>query len=201
MMDARNRVIMISGPSPGIGKAFVSSNFAALLAQTAPTSRVLLVDGDMRRGNLHLYFGLPNRKNGLSEVLSGQKTWKEVVQTTDVPGLDVITSGTLPPNPSELLMSGRFNDFIAEISEEYNLIIIDAPPVLAVTDPVIIGRQVGSVLLLTKSKAHPLDEIRTAIQRFESAGIKIKGCIFNDVMAVNMGYQYYRYAYHYGYKK
>lgn len=201
MLDARNRVVMISGPSPGIGKSFVSSNFAALLASSAPTTRVLLVDGDMRRGNLHQYFGFTSRKNGLSEVLSGQKPWREVVQPTDVPGLEVITSGTLPPNPSELLMSGRFIDFIQEISDEYNLIIIDAPPVLAVTDPVIIGRQVGSVLLLVKAKAHPIDEIRNAVNRFETAGIKIKGCIFNDVLAVNLGYKYFRYAYHYEYKK
>jgi tyrosine-protein kinase Etk/Wzc len=201
MMDARNRVIMISGPSPGIGKSFVSCNFAGLLAQSATHTRVLLVDGDMRRGNIHQYFGLKNRKNGLSEILSGQMAWRDAVQATDIPGLEVITTGTLPPNPSELLMSGRFTDFISEISDEYNLTIIDAPPVLAVTDPVIIGRQVGSVLLLVKAKAHPMDEIRNAVSRFEIAGIKLKGCIFNDVLAVNLGYKYFRYAYHYAYKK
>ena len=201
MTDARNRVIMIAGPSPGIGKSFVSSNFATLLAQTGSASRVLLVDGDMRRGNLHLYFGVGHRKEGLSEVLAGQATWREMIRTTAVPGLDILTTGTLPPNPAELLMSGRFSTMIDEVSEAYDLIIFDAPPILAVTDPVIIGGQVGTVLLLAKSKAHPLDELRTAIKRFTTAGIQIKGCIFNDVLAVNLGYRYYRYAYHYGYKK
>lgn len=201
MMDAHNKVVMISGPSPGIGKSFVSSNFAALVAQSATHTRVLLVDGDMRRGNLHQYFGLKHRKSGLSEVLSGQKGWREAIHATDIEGLDLLTSGTLPPNPSELLMSGRFVDFIQEVSDEYNLIIVDAPPVLAVTDPVIIGRQAGSILLLVKSKAHPMDEIRNALSRFENAGIKVKGCIFNDVLAVSLGYKYFRYAYHYEYKK
>jgi tyrosine-protein kinase Etk/Wzc len=201
MMDARNRVVMISGPSPHIGKSFVSANFSALLAQTGAANRVLLVDGDIRRGNLHGYFGIPQRQGGLSEVLAGQKPWKEVVHATEIPGLDLITTGTLPPNPSELLMSVRFPAFIEEVSKAYDIVIIDAPPVLAVTDAVIIGGSVGTVLMMAKSKAHPLDEIRTAIKRFESGGIRPKGCIFNDVPVLNVGYRYYRYAYHYGYKK
>jgi tyrosine-protein kinase Etk/Wzc len=201
MMDARNRVVMISGPSPSIGKSFTSSNFAALLAQTGAASRVLLVDGDLRRGNLHGYFGILQRQGGLSEILAGQKTWTDVRHATEVPGLDLITTGTLPPNPSELLMTARFPAFIQDISQAYDIVIIDAPPVLAVTDAVIIGGQAGTVLLITKAKAHSLDEIRTTIKRFESAGIRPKGCIFNDIPVLNLGYRYYRYAYHYGYKK
>jgi tyrosine-protein kinase Etk/Wzc len=202
MSDARNRVVMVSGPAPGIGKSFVCSNFSVLLAQTgSAASRVLLVDGDMRRGNLHHYFGIDHRSGGLSEILSGQKPWLQAVRATEVPGLDIITSGTLPPNPSELLMSSRFSEFIQEISQAYDIVIIDAPPVLAVTDAVIIGRQAGTTLLIVKAKTHTLDEIHACIKRFESAGIKPKGCIFNDVQLVNVGYRYYRYAYHYGYKK
>ena len=201
MSDARNRVVMVSGPAPGIGKSFVCSNFSALLAQTGAASRVLVVDGDMRRGNLHQYFGLAHRSGGLSEILSGQLPWLQAVRASGVPGLEIVTSGILPPNPSELLMSSRFADFILEISQAYDIVIIDAPPVLAVTDAVIIGRQAGTTLLIVKAKAHTLDEIHACIKRFESAGIKPKGCIFNDVMLMNVGYRYYRYAYHYGYKK
>ena len=201
MSDARNRVVMISGPTPGIGKSFVCSNFSTLLAQTGTANRVLLVDGDMRRGSLHQYFGQEHRSGGLSEILSGQKPWLQVVRTTEVPGLDLITSGALPPNPAELLMSSRFSEFIQEISQAYDLVIIDAPPVLAVTDAVIIGRQAGTTLLIVKAKAHTLGEIHAAIKRFETAGIQPKGCVFNDVMLMNVGYRYYRYAYHYGYKE
>jgi tyrosine-protein kinase Etk/Wzc len=202
MSDARNRVVMVSGPAPGIGKSFVCSNFSVLLAQTGSAdSRVLLVDGDMRRGNLHQYFGLEHRAGGLSEILSGQLPWLQAIRATEVPGLDLITSGALPPNPSELLMSTRFSEFIQEISQAYDIVIIDAPPVLAVTDAVVIGRQAGTTLLVVKAKAHTLDEIQASIKRFETAGIKPKGCIFNDVVLMNVGYRYYRYAYHYGYKK
>ncbi len=202
MSDARNRVVMISGPAPGIGKSFVSSNLAVILAQTGATAnRVLIVDGDMRRGNLHHYFGLPHRAGGLSEILSGQLPWLQAVRASGVPGLEIITSGILPPNPSDLLMSHRFGEFIQEISLAYDMVIMDAPPVLAVTDAVIIGRQAGTTLLVVKAKTHTLDEIQATIKRFESAGIKPKGCIFNDVQLVNVGYRYYRYAYHYGYKK
>jgi len=196
MLDAHNRVVLITGPSPSIGKSFVSSNFATVLAQTG--TRVLLVDGDMRKGTLHLPFGLRHRGEGFSAVLSGEKSWQDVICLTTVPGLDLITSGVLPPNPSELLMSSRLPEFIQEVSQAYDLVIIDAPPVLAVTDPVILARQAGTTLLLVKAKVHPLDEIRASMQRFEHAGIKVNGCIFNDVPEVKAGYRYYRYAYHYG---
>lgn len=199
MMDASNRVIMVVGPSPSIGKSFVSSNFAVVLAQAG--QRVLLVDGDLRRGRLHEYFDLGSREGGLSEVLVGDRPWREVVRTTPVTGLTIITTGAIPPNPSELLMSSRFAQFVQEVSQSYDLVLMDAPPVLAVTDASIIGSQVGTVLLLAKAKAHPLDELRTTLQRLESSGIRPKGCIFNDVTAINVGYGYYRYAYHYGYKK
>jgi len=199
MMDATNKVIMVAGPSPSIGKSFVSANFAIVLAQAG--QRVLLVDCDLRRGRLHEQFGLGGRKNGLSDVLVGDLPWREVVRDTGVPGLDAIFTGTLPPNPSELLMSSRFANFVKECSQAYDLVLMDAPPVLAVTDASIIGAHVGTVLLLAKSKAHALDEIRTTLQRLESSGVKPKGCIFNDVVAIKVGYGYYRYAYHYGYKK
>lgn len=201
MGEARNRIVMISGPSPGIGKSFVCSNFSALLAHSGAASRVLLVDGDMRRGNLHKYFGSPHRDRGLSEILSGQIPWLQAVRSTSIPGLDLITSGVLPPNPSELLMSRRFSEFTSEIAQAYDIVIIDAPPALAVTDAVIIGRQAGTALFVVKAKAHSIDEIQASIKRFESANIRIKGCIFNDVRMTNVGYRYYRYAYHYGYKK
>jgi len=199
MMDARNKVVLVSGPAPAVGKSFVSCNFAAVLAQAG--TRVLVVDGDLRKGTLHLPFGFHHRGEGLSAILSGQKPWQDVVNKTAVPGLDLITSGVLPPNPAELLMSKWLEAFVQSVSELYDLVLVDAPPVLAVTDPVIMARQAGTTLLVVKAKQHPLEEIYSSIQRFEHAGIKVKGCIFNDVPEAKVGYRYYRYAYHYGYKK
>jgi tyrosine-protein kinase Etk/Wzc len=191
---------MITGPSPTIGKSFVSSNFATVLAQT--TARVLVVDGDLRRGNLHHYFGLKNRLGGLSDVLSGRSSWKDVVHKSEVAGLDMISTGVIPPNPSDLLMTPLFSKFITEVCEAYDYVIIDAPPLLPVTDSIIIGSKVGTVLLVAKYDQHPLDELRTCQKRLEAQGITIKGCVFNDIKPLGLGYNYqdYRYAYHYKYK-
>lgn len=198
LADAPNRVIVFAGPSPGIGKSFVSANFAAVLAQGG--GKVLLVDGDMRKGTLHHYFGVKSRKNGLSEVLAGQRPWEEVVHRTAVPGLEVMFSGTVPPNPSELLMKDRFGAFVAEVSEAYNYVIFDAPPMMAVTDALILGAKAGTFLLLAKFGQHPLDEIRTCQARCEDIGIHISGCVFNDLRLSELSDRYYRYGYHYHYK-
>lgn len=195
MLDAPNNAILISGPSMGIGKSFVSSNFAAVLAQ--PGARVLLVDADLRKGHLHRAFGLDSREGGLSEVLAGALDWRKAVR--QIPGIDLIPTGALPPNPAELLMGARLADFLREACAAYDHVILDAPPVLAVTDAVLLGKHVGATLLLVKSGQHELDEIREAVRRFEGGGIAVKGCIFNDVPQVKVGSRYYRYAYHYDY--
>ncbi|WP_243317503.1 polysaccharide biosynthesis tyrosine autokinase [Geothrix paludis] len=197
MLDAPNQAIMIAGPSPSIGKSFVSSNFAAVLAQGG--KRVLLVDADMRRGGLHLYFGIPRRDRGLSEVLAGAMNWREAIHS--VQGLDVLTTGAIPPNPAELLMSDRFSSLVKEACAAYDHVIIDAPPVMAVTDAAVIGTRVGAVLLLAKAGQHPLEEIRAAAQRLEVGGLRLRGCILNDVPERKGGYRYHRYAYHYSYSK
>ena len=205
MKDVTNRAIMITGPSAAIGKSFVSSNLAFILALNG--SRVLVVDGDLRRGNLHHYFGRKNRIGGLSEVLSGRQDWRTVIHpvlrdasgdSTEVFGLHFMSTGILPPNPSELLMTNRFVKFVAEVSAAYDFVIIDAPPLLPVTDAAIISAQVGNVILVAKYGQHPLDELRTCQQRLESLGVPILGCVFNDITAIGLGsqYRYYKYAYH-----
>jgi tyrosine-protein kinase Etk/Wzc len=199
MSATANRAIMITGPSPRIGKSFISSNFSVVLAQAG--ARVLVVDADMRRGNLHKYFGLPNRLGGLSEVIAGLSPWKAAVRLTEVPDLHVMSSGEIPKNPAELLMSPGFAAFVADVSGEYDYVVLDAPPLLPVTDATIIGSKVGTVLLVAKSGQHSLDELRTCQTRLETSGIPLKGCVFNDLMPTGLGYydQHYRYAYHYKY--
>jgi tyrosine-protein kinase Etk/Wzc len=201
MKDADNQVVLISGPSPMIGKSFISANFAAVLAQAG--SKLLLIDADLRKGKLHRYFGFKNRLNGLSDILSGQMDWKSVIHPTGIEGLDIINTGLLPPNPSDLLMTPRLATLIDQVSKIYDYIIIDAPPILPVTDATIIGSNVGTVLMVAKFGLNSIDEIRTAIKRFESHGIGVRGCIFNDIKAVGWGnnYRSYNYIYQYGIKK
>ncbi|OEE20875.1 polysaccharide biosynthesis tyrosine autokinase, partial [Aliivibrio fischeri] len=129
MMEAKNNVVMITGPAPNIGKSFVAVNFAAVIAKTG--QKVLVVDADMRKGYMQRYFGM-KWDNGLSDYLSGKLPLEQTIQKSEVPNLDVMTRGQVPPNPSELLMTKRFSDFIDWASANYDLVLIDTPPVLAV---------------------------------------------------------------------
>ncbi|WP_417522395.1 polysaccharide biosynthesis tyrosine autokinase, partial [Marinobacter sp.] len=197
MMDAPNNILMISGPSPGIGKTFVSVNLAAVMAMA--NQRVLLIDADMRRGFSHDVFKVSNQK-GLSDVLAGKATVEEATEHSGVEGLDFISRGTVPPNPSELLMSKRFDEFVKQASENYDLVIVDTPPILAVTDPAIVGKHAGTTMLVARFGANPAKELELTKRRFEQNGIEVKGVIFNAVekKASNYGYGgygYYNYAY------
>lgn len=195
MMGAKNNILMISGSAPDIGKTFVSTNFAAIAAQTG--QKVLIVDADMRKGYLHQCFGLA-ADNGLSDLLSGKLSTAEVVNATAVANLDIITRGQMPPNPSELLMQPSFKHLVDWASEHYDLVIIDTPPVLAVTDPSIVGAHAGTTLMVARFGQSSLKEIDVARGRFEQAGIEVKGIILNAVekkASSSYGYGYYNYSY------
>ncbi|HAS6627466.1 TPA: polysaccharide biosynthesis tyrosine autokinase [Vibrio parahaemolyticus] len=197
MMEAKNNVLMISGPAPSIGKTFVSTNFAAVAAKTG--QKVLLIDADMRKGYLQQCFGL-RWDNGLSEYLSGKVAPSNIIKSTSIDNLNVVTRGQVPPNPSELLMHPRFKSFIDDMSAEYDLVIIDTPPVLAVTDPSIVGALAGTTLMVARFDQTTLKEIEVARGRFEQSGVEVKGVILNAVEkkasnSYGYGYGYYNYAY------
>jgi tyrosine-protein kinase Etk/Wzc len=196
MMEAKNNIIAISGPSPDVGKSFISANLGAVLAQSG--QKVLVIDADMRKGYIQKQFGL-EWDNGLSDYLSGQQTLTQITKATNVDGLNVITRGQVPPNPSELLMHENFSKLIAEIKTQYDVIIIDTPPILAVTDPAIVGRHSGTTLLVTRFGQNAIKEIDYTRQRFEQNGIDVKGVVFNGVVkkAGNAygNYGYYNYEY------
>ncbi|TWX72949.1 polysaccharide biosynthesis tyrosine autokinase [Colwellia sp. C1TZA3] len=192
MLEAKNNIIMITSASPGVGKSFVSSNLATVLAQAG--KKVLLVDADMRKGYLHKMF-TKKSDNGLSEYLVGNIELDTAIEQTDVEKLDFISRGKVPSTPSELLMGKRFTDLINTISNDYDLVIIDTPPILAVTDPAIIGHHVGTTLMLARFNQSNLKEIAVAANRFELNGIEIKGVIFNAVKKKSSSYGYYNYEY------
>ncbi len=197
MMEAKNNVLMISGPAPSIGKTFVSTNFAAVAAKTG--QKVLLIDADMRKGYLQQCFGL-RWDNGLSDYLSGKTSHSNIIKSTSIDNLDVVTRGQVPPNPSELLMHPRFKNFVDQMSAQYDLVIIDTPPVLAVTDPSIVGAIAGTTLMVARFDQTTLKEIEVAQGRFEQSGVEVKGVILNAVEkkasnSYGYGYGYYNYAY------
>ncbi|WP_110951926.1 polysaccharide biosynthesis tyrosine autokinase [Pseudomonas bohemica] len=179
MLEARNNVLMISSPTPGVGKSFVSSNLAVIIAQTG--KRVLLIDADMRKGYLHKVFNL-TPKHGLSDTLAARLKSMEVINHTEVRNLDFISCGFAAPNPSELLMHDNFNKMIGELSPLYDLVIIDTPPILAVTDATLVGRQSGTCLLVTRFGLSTAKEIEACKRRLMHNGILIKGAIFNGVL-------------------
>lgn len=192
MLEAKNNVLMICGSSPNAGKSFVSTNLAGVVAQSG--QRVLLIDGDLRRGTLHKIMGQPT-ENGLSDLLAGQITLDQAVHASSMNGLHFISRGQVPPNPSELLMRANFTALMMEASRRYDLVIVDTPPILAVTDAAIIGRHAGTSLLVVRFGFNQVKEIALARQRFEQNGIELKGAIFNAVE--RRADSYYAYGYEY----
>ncbi|HDU5290531.1 TPA: polysaccharide biosynthesis tyrosine autokinase, partial [Klebsiella aerogenes] len=156
MMESRNNVLMISGASPNAGKTFVSTNLAAVIALT--NKKVLFIDADLRKGYVHKMLGHKQLK-GLSEILSGQIKVENVVEKVPGGEFDYIGRGQVPPNPAELLMHPRFGELVQWASENYDLVIIDTPPILAVTDAAIIGHYAGTILLVARFEANTPKEI------------------------------------------
>ncbi|ANB71444.1 protein tyrosine kinase [Paraburkholderia phytofirmans OLGA172] len=192
---AENNVVMITGSRPDAGKSFLSVNLSALVASA--NKRVLIIDGDMRRGDVHSHFGITHQP-GLSDVLSGGDL-NSMIQRDVLPGLDVLAKGTLPAHPAELLMSKRFEMMLDELKPQYDLVIVDTPPVLAVTDSTLIGRYAGTTLLVVRHGRHPLNEIIETAKRLRNGGVAMRGVLLTDVPQegafLGSGYQggYYGY--------
>ncbi len=194
LTSAKNNIIMIAGPSPEVGKSFISTNLATIFAQG--NKRVLLIDADMRRGYMHKYFDV-DVKPGLSELLSGQTDLTQVLHKTQVANLDVITRGKSPTNPSEMLSSTQFKDLLEKFQTQYDHIIIDTPPVLAVTDGIIISQYTGVNLIVARYAKSHMKELELTVNRFEQAGVKVNGFILNDIQRSSGGGYGYNYAYAY----
>lgn len=197
MMEAKNNVLMISGPSQSAGKTFISSNLAAVISQT--NKKVLFIDADMRKGYAHKLFKT-GTEHGLSDILSGKVRPDNAIKRISSVEIDFISRGDIPPNPAELLMHVRFGALINWASEHYDLVIVDTPPILAVTDAAIIGRYVGTTLLVARFEMNTVKEVEVSIRRFEQSGVKVKGCILNSVVKkassyYGYGYSHYEYAY------
>ncbi len=196
LMEAPSNAVVLSGPGPGLGKSFLTVNLGHVLACAG--HRVLLVDCDLRRGSLHRYFGYP-RSPGLTELVTGSVSGDVALRGTDVPCLDLLSTGRIPPNPAELLGSDRFQRLVAEASARYDLLLVDTPPVLAVTDAALVARVAGVLILVLRARHNPLREIQAALKRFARGGTRVHGVVLNDVP---IGGKSGRYAgnYHYEYR-
>ena len=189
MMQAKNNILLIFGATPEAGKTFVSCNLGAVIAQS--DKKVLLIDADMRKGQVHHVIGC-DEKNGLSEALIGKAEFSDVVKKTEIDNLDFISRGQIPPNPSELLLNANFEKLMAWAAEHYDLVIVDTPPVLAVSDACIAAKYAGTTMLVARFQQNTIKEMEVAAKRFAQNNLTIGGVIFNGVekRAVN----YYEYG-------
>ncbi|MBW8900068.1 MAG: polysaccharide biosynthesis tyrosine autokinase [Massilia sp.] len=183
MPHFRNNIVMFAGPTRGLGKSFASANFAAVMA--ASGKRVLLIDADLRNGQLHRYFGI-GRERGLSRAILGQSSIDEVIYHDVVENLDFIPTGELPPNRSEFLLHLNFGGLLQQVGAHYDLVLLDPPPLLDVADALIIGSHAGAVFIVARSGRTNESEINESIKRLNHAGISPQGILFND-MAPRLG--------------
>ena len=198
MLDAANNIVLVTGPTPGIGKSFTSANFAAVLG--AANKKVLLIDADLRKGHLNQYFGL-GRGQGLSEVVSGSIKLEDALHSQVVPNVDFLSTGALPPNPAELLMTSATQQLLQHVAAQYDLVILDSAPVLAASDAAILAPMVGAVFLVARADVTSLSELQESAKRLAQSGVQVKGVIFNGLdiskrrYGYGMGYKYGKYRY------
>lgn len=189
-VDRPIRRILVTGPSASEGKTTVAANLAASLATAGHT--VLLMETDLRRPTIHEYIGAPINP-GITEVLLGRAGLTAAIQRTTVPGLSILASGTLPPNPSELLGSERMVDIIEKVSEMHDIVILDSPPTLPVTDAAVLAPRTDGVILVARANQTHRDALRAAAGQFDHPGVRLLGVVFNaaDAEASGYAYQYY----------
>jgi tyrosine-protein kinase Etk/Wzc len=202
MLEAKNNIVVIAGPAPGIGKSFVSANLAAVLAMGG--KRVLLIDADMRRGHLHDAFGV-SRDVGLSGLILESSSSADAIHRNVVENLDFVATGRIPQNPSELLLRPGLKQILENYSTIYDIVLIDSPPILAVSDAATVAAFAGSTFIVARYGVTRLGEIAEAKKRLAQNGTSTNGVIFNGVNPKQGRYGYgarygnYRYAtYEYG---
>lgn len=193
MSHSKNNIVLITGPTAGMGKSFVSANLAAVMASSG--KRVLLIDADFRNGHLHRYFDI-GRQDGLSDAIAGTKRLEQIIHRDVTDNVDFIATGTLPSNPAEVLMRPNLGTLLESLSSLYDVVLIDGAPLLAVSDTINIGMHAGAIYLLTRAGVTTHGEIAESIKRLSQAGIAAKGVVFND-LALRPG----RYGYGYKYGK
>jgi capsular exopolysaccharide synthesis family protein len=193
----RPRVIMLTSSMPSEGKSTLSSNLAITLGFAA--SRTLLVDADMRRGQLHKLFGLPNDQ-GLAEHIAGDVPLEKIIQTTGSENLDFISCGKYPAQPGELLMSDRFRDSIQTLRQRYDFVVFDSPPILLTDDAASFATRADAVIFVVRAGFTRLRQVRTSLENLHRRGVNVYGMVVNFIDHREPGYYTYRYYDYYSHQ-
>lgn len=193
-LHSNHKVIAITGPSPNVGKTFLSTNLACLLSELG--QKVLLIDADLRRGVVHEYFAL-EKECGLADYLTDSVTIESIVKYSGLGQMDIITRGGSPDNPSVLMSSSRLQMLLDECRQNYDVVLIDTPPALAVTDAAIISRHVEQLLLVIKAGLTTMDEVAVCWQRLTQSGKRPSGLVMSGYDPSKLGYsKYQQYGYY-----
>ncbi|HTP24919.1 MAG TPA: polysaccharide biosynthesis tyrosine autokinase [Anaeromyxobacteraceae bacterium] len=188
----RNNIVALTGPAPRVGKSFVALNLAHAVA--AAGGRVLLIDADLRRGCLHDYFRL-GRSPGVADVVKGVTSLDDALRETGHEGLHVLSSGTIPSNPAELLASQQFEELLNDVSGRYDVVVVDTPPVLAVSDAMLVAHLAGTTYLVLRARHHSAREISFVVKQFGLNGVELHGAVLNGVRMTRGRYgRYGRYT-------
>lgn len=187
-VDEEVRFLTVTSSSPAEGKSTITANLAVVFAQQG--KRVLIIDADLRKPTVHYTFRIGNHA-GLTNVLTKQKTLQETVYVTEQENLWVLPSGPIPPNPSELLGSKGMMALLEQVKEDYDMIIFDTPPVLAVTDSQVLANVTDGVVLVVSSGRTETEDAKKAKELLESAQAKILGVVLNNKKAQDSQYYYY----------
>jgi capsular exopolysaccharide synthesis family protein len=192
-VDEPVRTLLVTSPLPTDGKTFTAANLAAVMAQGGRD--VILVDSDLRRSVQHRVFGLP-KEPGVTSALLSPEEQGIALRETDVKGLKVVTGGARAPNPAELLASDRFQDFVAWLKEQADVVIFDSPPVLAVTDAAVLSTVVDATLLVVDHGRTRRAAAAQATERLMNVGGNLLGIVLNRLPPNGDGYYYYHYYYY-----
>lgn len=193
--DKKIQTIVFTSAGPNEGKSTVIANLAVTLCHTG--SKVLLVEGDLRNPTVHKIFALPNT-SGITNALISNKSYKEYIQKCEIGNLDILTSGPKPPNPSELLGSAKIKTMLDEFKKDYDYILIDAPPIVLVTDAALLGSICDGTILVIGSGEAPIEGVVKAKDLLLNVKANLIGTILNKCKHSNAGNYYYKYSYYYG---
>ena len=195
-LDDDMKTIMITSSIPGEGKSFISANLAAAFSQA--DEKVLLIDCDLRKGRLKKIFNIPPEVRGLSDLLIN-KSWKNeyrnYINKTEVKNLDVVISGSYPPNPSELLASNRFEELLNELKKIYNIIILDCPPVVGLNDAFVVAKKSDRCVLVANAQKTSMEILEKSKAELDKMDVKLAGVILNETEVQNNKYYYYGHYY------
>jgi succinoglycan biosynthesis transport protein ExoP len=193
--DRPLKTVLVSSANPREGKTTSVIYLGTTMAQSG--QRVLLIDTDMRRPRLHKSTGV-SRQRGLSNLIVGDASYDDVIKTTDIPNVYVLPCGPLPPNPAELLMTKRFETVLAELGERFDRIILDSPPLQAVTDAVVLSRYADGVILVVKAGKTLREEVKRSVKSITDVNGSLVGVILNELDIADRRYGYYYQYYSYG---